>query len=397
MPVGLIALNVGMPVGAWTNKKYGPKLTTLVGCSLMVLGTFLGSYMTRLAPFMLCYSLLAGFGTGMSYSTPMQAGWTWFPNSKGFINGLTLFGFGFGAFIFNKIGTNLYAGGMPWGAMIRRLVCIYSPIILSGALLVGAKPAPVDSAAEAGAGAGGAAVAASQVAVAAPPADEECDVAESMVAVPVSPPEGCDPPGAGFTEAVRSRRFLVLWLLGLCTFTPGLTTLGLYKRFAMTSGGVVAVDKFASFVGGLGSIANGLGRVFWGNMVDKIGFQRGFNTTTLLSILILLLTPLTVGSKLAFGAAISGILFCLGGSIAMFVTVNAQTFGTRNAGEIYSVLFSSFALSSIFGAKLVMRFLPAVGWGGIFKLLATMSTCALGLLALLRAESQKPAPWEDAA
>ena len=81
----------------------------------------------------------------------------------------------------------------------------------------------------------------------------------------------------------------------------------------------------------------------------------------------------------------------------MFVTVNAQTFGTRNAGEIYSVLFSSFALSSIFGAKLVMRFLPAVGWGGIFKLLATMSTCALGLLALLRAESQKPAPWEEAA
>ena len=35
--------------------------------------------------------------------------------------------------------------------------------------------------------------------------------------------------------------------------------------------------------------------------------------------------------------------------------------------------------------------------GGIFKLLATMSTCALGLLALLRAESQKPAPWEDEA
>ena len=81
MPLGLIALNVGMPVGAWTNKKYGPKLTTLVGCSLMVLGTFLGSFMTRLAPFMLCYSLLAGFGTGMSYSTPMQAGWTWFPQT----------------------------------------------------------------------------------------------------------------------------------------------------------------------------------------------------------------------------------------------------------------------------------------------------------------------------
>ena len=107
MPLGLVALNLGMPIGARLNKRYGPRVTTLLGCALMVLGTYMGSFQTRLLPFMGFYSLAAGLGTGMSYSTPMIAGWSWFPESKGLISGLILFGFGAGAFVFNKVGTNL--------------------------------------------------------------------------------------------------------------------------------------------------------------------------------------------------------------------------------------------------------------------------------------------------
>jgi hypothetical protein len=130
---------------------------------------------------------------------------------------------------------------------------------------------------------------------------------------------------------------------------------------------LVANDRFQSSVGGMGAILSGVGRLFWGNIVDKIGFQKGYTTTTALSIAMMLLLPFTTGNKLAFAAAVCSALFCLGGSIAMFVTVNAQTFGVRNAGEIYSLLFSALAFASVFGARLTMGLVDKVGWGGIFK------------------------------
>lgn len=338
MPFALVALNLGMPVGAFANKKLGPKATTLIGCGLMVLGTFMGSYQTRLLPFMLCYSLVAGVGTGMSYSTPMIAGWSWFPQSKGLVSGLILFGFGAGAFIFNKVGTGLALGGLPWGPMLRKLSVVYAIISLAGASLIQQKPAPPPAAPEP------------------PPPPEECDVSIENVLVPTSSPEVCDAPGATFMQAVRSKRFALLWCIGLMAFTPGLTVLGLYKRFGMSSGAIIASDRFQSFVGGIGAISSGVGRVFWGKVVDKIGFQAGYTTTTVLQALLMLALPLTVGSKAAFAAAICAVLFSLGGSIAMFVTVNAQIFGLANAGEIYSLLFSAFALASVVGAKLTSTY-----------------------------------------
>ena len=66
----------------------------------------------------------------------MQAGWTWFPKNKGLINGITLLGFGSGAFIFNKVGTGLALSGMPWGDMLRRLATIYAVVAVSGAAMV---------------------------------------------------------------------------------------------------------------------------------------------------------------------------------------------------------------------------------------------------------------------
>jgi len=128
----------------------------------MCLGTYAASYQTSLAPFMFFYSLISGMGVGLAYSTPMQAGWTWFPNRKGLINGLTLFGFGTATFVFNRISTNLFNSGMSWGPMIRRLATIYAAMGLVGSSLVKSKPLP-----------------------------EECEVGELPVEV-------CEPQGAGF-------------------------------------------------------------------------------------------------------------------------------------------------------------------------------------------------------
>ena len=372
-PFALLSLNLGLPIGARLNKALGPRLTTVIGTSLMCLGIFLGSFQTRLLPFILFYSLMSGVGTGISYSTPMQAGWTWFPKNKGLINGITLLGFGSGAFIFNKVGTGLALSGMPWGDMLRRLSMIYAAVAVSGAAMVKTKP------------------------VEAPEEEpDECDVDDEMnKAIAFEPPEVCDPPGAGFREAVSSKRFFLLWLMGLMVFTPGLTLSGLYKRFGMTSGAVIADDRFQSAMGGLAAVANGLGRVFFGALVDKVGYVKGYGVTAAATAALMLAFPFTVNSKLAYASALIGLIFALGGSMVMFITANAQIFGVRKAGEIYSLLFSAISLASLVGAKLTMRLLAPLGWSGVFKVLSAMGCAAAGLIYLLSLEKKNPAPWEQ--
>lgn len=373
LPLALVAVNLGMPIGARMNKKFGPRITTLLGCALMVLGTYLASFQTRLAPFMLYYSLMAGVGTGLGYNTPMIAGWSWFPRSKGLINGLILFGFGSGAFVFNNVATSLAQSGVLFGPMLRKLALMYAAASLVGSLLIKAKPPVTVKEAE------------------------NCELGETTTPpanVPVSPPEACEEPGATFKQAVTSRRFSLLWLIGLMAFTPGITVMGLYKSFGMSNpAAVVANDQYLSLVGGVGAVFSGFGKMFWGIAVDKIGFLKGYSITTVMQIALMLALPFAAVSKVAFAAAVCGALFCLGGSIAMYVTCNAQTFGVANAGEIYSVLFSSLALASIVGAKLTIGMLPIVGWHGIFTVLGGMGLINFGMLKLFKRETDHAAPW----
>jgi len=112
----------------------------------------------------------------------------------------------------------------------------------------------------------------------------------------------------------------------------------------------------------LGAITSGLGRVFWGGIVDRVGFQKGYNAQTLLQLLFMVLLPLSVNSPLLFGTSMCSALSLYGGSIAMYVTCSAQTFGVKNAGEIYSVLFSALALASVVGAKVRLSEERSSGW-----------------------------------
>jgi len=353
MGLALTFQGIGLRIAAELNKKIGERNTSLVGCSLIVLGTYLGSYVTNLKQFFLVYSGLTGLGVGIGFSMPMIAGWSWFPKNKGTVNGVTLFGFGTGSLIFNTMSTNLAQSGVAWGPMLRKLSIAYAFVAAAGVALIKKKPVPANS----------------------------------------GPPVVL--PGATAKEALSSKRFGLLWLVGFLAFMPGLVLTGLYKRFGMSNSlSVVADDKFLSLVGGLGGLASGLGRVFWGNTVDRIGFQKAYSLTSIIQIVTMLAMPFALGSKAAFLATVCGTLFCLGGSVAMFVTTNPQLFGVKNAAEIYSFLHWALALASVFGAKLATSLLESIGWAGMYKVMAVVSLANIGLLAVLKKESTNPMAWQ---
>ena len=135
--------------------------------------------------------------------------------------------------------------------------------------------------------------------------------------------------------------------------------------------------------------------MFFGALVDKVGYVKGYGVTAAATAALMLAFPFTVNSKLAYASALIGLIFALGGSMVMFITANAQIFGVRKAGEIYSLLFSAISLASLVGAKLTMRLLAPLGWSGVFKVLSAMGCAAAGLIYLLSLEKKNPAPWEQ--
>jgi len=107
IPVALITQMMGNFLSAYLQQKWykNVELVSLLGAWTMAGSVLISSFMKRLLPFALFYGLIFGFSIGTAYSSPMLAGWTWFPNQRGLVNGLILAGFGSGAFIFNQIGT----------------------------------------------------------------------------------------------------------------------------------------------------------------------------------------------------------------------------------------------------------------------------------------------------
>jgi OFA family oxalate/formate antiporter-like MFS transporter len=63
--------------------------------------------------------------------------------------------------------------------------------------------------------------------------------------------------------------------------SAGLNVASIYKQFAATSS-ALSGDSYQALVGGFGALFNGLGRLFWGVLSDKIGFKKSFMLLTVL-------------------------------------------------------------------------------------------------------------------
>ena len=76
-----------------------------------MIGVYMASRAKSWKEFMFYYAGIYPLGIGVTYFPPILCGWEHFPNRKGFVTGLTVGGFGFGAFIFGFFSTSLVKTG----------------------------------------------------------------------------------------------------------------------------------------------------------------------------------------------------------------------------------------------------------------------------------------------
>ncbi len=339
--VGLATFAVVMALvaGRWQAKS-GPRLVTLVGGLTLGLGYLIaGSSGTSYWGILLGIGVLGGAGIGLAYVCPIAALVKWFPDRKGFITGLAVAGFGFGALIWIKLTQGFTFGpvrlsgdwaglyGMGWtvhqiwtlyGVLFATLIGLGSIVLVNppkGWLPAGWTP-PSATAEHSGA---------------------RDFPARMMAATP---------------------QFWGLFLTFLFGSTAGLMVIGCIERFGtdrLSAAGLSTAESAVVAGTAMGlfyALFNGLGRILWGWISDGMGRRRAIGLMSALQGVMMLGFFWIGASEWGLYLASALIGFNYGGYFALFPAATADLFGDRRVGTNYPYVFLSYGLGGIIGPLL---------------------------------------------
>jgi len=337
--VGLLTFAVVMALiaGKW-QKKVGPRKVAITGGIVLGLGyLFAGFSGTSFAGILLGVGVLGGAGIGLAYVCPIAALVKWFPDKKGMITGLAVAGFGFGALLWImltggfKFGewVNLTPGwnglyGDSWtvssvfklyGIMFALMVGLGSLVIVNppeGWLPAGWKPPSTGAASSGG---------------------TDCSV----------------------SRMVKSPQYWILFSTFTAGALSGLMVIGIIKLFgvdALTKSGVEATKATAITNTAMGlfyALLNGLGRIVWGTLSDKLGRKKSIILMSLAQGIMMVIFYFIGNNEwgLYIGAAIIG--FNFGGNFALFPAATADIFGNKNVGVNYPYVFLAYGFGGVVG------------------------------------------------
>jgi len=323
--------------------RVGPRPLTIAGGLLLgggyVLGGLFGdSFWIQF----LSIGIVGGAGIGLAYVVPIAVCVKWFPDKKGLITGLAVAGFGFGATIWVKLAGSWFGGllnttsvfGLPG---VQSVFVIYG-FVLAALILLGS------------------------MVMVNPPAD----YLPSGWTPPVT--ENNDHEGAVEFRArdmLRMPQFYMLWSVFMFASIAGLMVIYCIKLFgidALEHHGVAGAGAITGTAMAWYAIFNGVGRIAWGSISDKIGRKATIILMAVLQGLTMLMTyHVFISFGLVYGFIIAAALigFNYGGSFALFPAITADYFGNKNVGSNYGWMFTAYGVAGLAGPLLAGYFKDA--------------------------------------
>jgi OFA family oxalate/formate antiporter-like MFS transporter len=201
---------------------------------------------------------------------------------------------------------------------------------------------------------------------------------------------------------LQSGRFWRVWLVFFCNITAGIMLIGfqspMFQDALKARDAFMSAEALAAAGGSLiamSSAFNGIGRIFWGSLSDRLGRLKTFRAILLSQVAAFVLLT-QVSNPFLFGVLICYILLCYGGGFGTMPSLVATIFGGRAMATVYGCLLTAWAAGGLVGPQIAAVIIdqqgvdPTHGAGLIFLVGA-----ALLALGALLAFSLDDAPFES--
>src|SRR5690625_284077 len=286
-----------------------------VGVAGSGIATMLGS----LPLLYLFYGVIGGIGLGIGYISPVSTLVKWFPDRRGLATGLAIMGFGFAAILTG-----------PAAASLIEAVGISTTFFILGSIYF---------------------------------------IVMTLSAQYLSPPpKGWVPKGFNHheqtgrikiepdlsqltaNEAVKTRRFWMLWFMLFINITCGIALLSVASPMAQEITGMSAITA-ATMVGIMG-LFNGGGRLGWATASDYIGRPNVFTVFFVIQVIAFFILPF-VSSVALFMVFLYVIMTCYGGGFSSIPAYIGDVFGTKQLGAIHGYMLTAWAMAGIAGPTIL--------------------------------------------
>src|SRR5215470_12372823 len=333
--------------------------------------------------FYLGFSVVGGIGIGLGYVTPVATVARWFPDRKGLITGVVVMGFGVGALMMSKILAPVLLN-VTRGDLALTLIAIgvvFAVVLLPVTAFLDNPPAGNTSGEP-------------------PPV-----AATSAVTSAVTAPAPADEPEAPVRAYLLSGQFVMMWIVLFCNITAGISVISFQSSLlqdiwalADPTAEPATLAAYGATLIAVSSLFNGVGRLFWGVVSDRIGRVESFRLL-LASQMIVFGVLMTERNPWIFCALVCYVLLCFGGGFGMMPSFVLDVFGAGRMSVMYGTILTAWAGAGIVGPLMVASlkdnypdraiiycFLMGVlflGSGFIFSFLVTNDRCTPGKPALL--------------
>ena len=311
-----------MPFFASYIDKYGPRFFMIASGVLCAIGWGALGQVSSLIAFYALFCI-AGIGVACVYACGVSTAVKWFPDKRGIASGLITAGYGGGAFLFNPIFDYLiqilgYSSTFVWTGITHGAL-----IALSGLVLVN------------------------------PPSTYKVAAAAAKANVRRHDLQ--------FTagEMLRTPQFYFLFVAMLSVAIGGLMVTASVKPVATDFGishGALTIALI------LYPLANAASRILWGSVSDNMGRERTMFVAFLLQAIFLLALPTLGRQGDAIWVALVALVFLTWGELyALFPTVLADLYGSKNSAGNYAFLYSAKGFAALLGGGLATNLFEMTG------------------------------------
>ncbi len=337
-------------------EKKGPRvggLCSAVFFCLGLAGSGLACQLENRVLFNLCFGVISGIGLGLGYISPVSTLVKWFPDRRGLATGLAIMGFGFGGLVCTRLidlsvpklaegevpvsATYLkYAGyidgstAIPEGEETQKVALYEKENIVRAFYVLGGIYFLI--------------MVPSALYITPPPSDYADQFAAK--GKPIHEPAR----ELSAKEALRTPGFYGLWMMLFLNVTCGIAVIATAKKmgYEMVE---LSMEHASLLVMGI-SLFNGLGRIFWASLSDKIGRANTYIAFFTIQLIAFPALPHLVASPWLFMLVTFVILSCYGGGFSSIPAYISDLFGLKAMPTIHGYTLTAWSLAGIVGPML---------------------------------------------